>query len=141
MEDARFLDALSADFDRLRFVAPLDPAAPVPTCPGWNVGQLTWHVANWGSYFTDLLSSASACTYVLRTDEAAWRVQTTPGELSVDDVPADDSTPADVTISGPPMDLLRWVWNRDGPDPSQVTVDGPEAAVTLLRRCIATATQ
>ena len=256
MDSARFLDSLAADFDRLRFVASLDPAAPVPTCPGWNVGHLTRHVGevylhkalairdgvepspwppadlaseeplelldrayaalryeldthspqdhagtwyspdqtvgfwirrmaqetvihridaelgthqpvvpvppdlaidgvdellnvflafsvvNWGSYFTDLLSSAPACTYLLRTDEAAWRVDVAPGELSVADVPAGDGLRADVTISGPPMALQRWVWNREAADaPGEVTVDGPAAAVGLLRRCIVTATQ
>jgi uncharacterized protein (TIGR03083 family) len=44
MEYSRFLDRLSADFARLRAVAPIDPAAAVPTCPGWTVADLTRHV-------------------------------------------------------------------------------------------------
>src|SRR6478735_3080028 len=44
MDFARFLDALGADFDRLRAVAPRDPSAVVPTCPGWTVADLTRHV-------------------------------------------------------------------------------------------------
>jgi len=49
---------------------------------------------------------------------------------------------ADVTVNGPPMAMLRWVWNREGVgEPSGVTVDGAPEAVEELRRCIVTATQ
>lgn len=44
MEGSRFLECLAADFARLRAVVPIDPAAPVPTCPGWTVEDLTRHV-------------------------------------------------------------------------------------------------
>jgi hypothetical protein len=38
--------------------------------------------------------------------------------------------------------VLRWVWNREGPDePSGVTIEGAPQAVEELRRCIVTATQ
>jgi uncharacterized protein (TIGR03083 family) len=44
MEYSRFLDCLAADFARLRSIAPADPAASVPSCPGWTVADLTRHV-------------------------------------------------------------------------------------------------
>ena len=44
MEYSRFLDYLGADFERLRTVVRIDPAAAVPSCPGWTVADLTRHV-------------------------------------------------------------------------------------------------
>jgi hypothetical protein len=44
MEYSRFLECLAADFARLRGVVPANPAAPVPSCPGWSVADLTRHV-------------------------------------------------------------------------------------------------
>lgn len=44
MEYPRFLDCLAADLARLRAVASTDLSAPVPTCPGWTVADLTRHV-------------------------------------------------------------------------------------------------
>ena len=56
----------------------------------------------------------------MRTDGAAWRVRTGPRLLAVEDGAGDDA--ADVTISGPPATVLRWVWNREGAgEPSGVT--------------------
>jgi uncharacterized protein (TIGR03083 family) len=253
MEHSRFLDCLAVDFARLRAVAPTDPAAAVPTCPGWTVADLTRHVgevylhktlamrdgvqpepwppaeladeeplalldrayaglrdefaacrpedpagswyapdqtvgfwsrrmahetvihridaelgtgqpvapvpddlavdgidellkvfvaysvATWGDYFTGILAGSPGRTYTLRTDGAAWLVRTGPGLVAVADG-ADDA--ADVTVSGPPTSVLRWVWNREGAgEPSGVTVQGDPEAVQELRRCIVTATQ
>jgi uncharacterized protein (TIGR03083 family) len=45
MENSRFLDCLAGDFARLRAVVPGALTAPVPTCPGWTVADLTRHVA------------------------------------------------------------------------------------------------
>jgi uncharacterized protein (TIGR03083 family) len=44
MEHSRFLACLAADYARLREVASIDPAAAVPTCPGWTVADVTRHV-------------------------------------------------------------------------------------------------
>lgn len=116
---------------------------------------LAYSVAEWGDYFTSILAASPGWTYTMRTDGAAWRLRTGPGLVTVEGGPAvtaghaasdrsDDaaSDGADVTISGPPTALLRWVWNRESPgEPSAVTVDGPPAALAELRRCIVTATQ
>jgi uncharacterized protein (TIGR03083 family) len=101
---------------------------------------LEFSVAAWGDYFTDILAGSPGRTYTVRTDGAAWRVRTGPGLTAVEDGPGDD--PADVTVSGPPAAVLRWVWNREAAgEPSRVTVQGPPEAVEELRRCIVTATQ
>ena len=97
-------------------------------------------VAEWGDYFTDILAGSPGRTYALRTDGAAWRVRTGPGLFTVEDGVGDDA--ADVTISGPPTAVLRWVWNRESAgEPSGVTVEGAPEAVAELRRCLVTATQ
>jgi uncharacterized protein (TIGR03083 family) len=44
MDRDTLLGRLAADFKRLRDV-PVDPAAPVPSCPGWTVDDLHRHVA------------------------------------------------------------------------------------------------
>jgi uncharacterized protein (TIGR03083 family) len=44
VEYSRFRDCLAIDFARLRAVAPTDPSAAVPSCPGWTVADLTRHV-------------------------------------------------------------------------------------------------
>jgi uncharacterized protein (TIGR03083 family) len=254
MEYSRFLDCLSADFTRLRAVVPAALNAPVPSCPGWTVADLTRHVGEvylhktlamregaerapwppkelageeplalldrtyaglleefavrkpedpagswygpdrsvgvwirrmaqetvihridaelgtgqpvapvpadlavdgidellkvfvaysvgeWGDYFTEILAGSPGRTYTVRTDGAAWRVRTGPGLVTVEDGVGDDV--ADVTVSGPPTAVLRWVWNREAAgEPSGVTVEGAPEAVEELQRCIVTATQ
>jgi uncharacterized protein (TIGR03083 family) len=45
MDDSRQLECLAHDFARLRsVVASTDLSAPVPSCPGWTVGDLVGHV-------------------------------------------------------------------------------------------------
>ena len=253
MEYSRFLDCLAADFTRLRAVAPTDPKASVPSCPGWSVADLTRHVggvylhktlamragaepdwpptdldaeeplplldraypalldefhtrkpedptgtwyapdqtvgfwirrmaqetvihridaelgtgqpvtpvpddlavdgidellkvfvaygvAEWGDYFADILTGSQGWTFAVRTNGAAWQVRTGQGLCAVEDGPGDDA--ADVTVSGAPAAVLRWVWNRETlGQPSGVTVEGPREAVDELQRLIATATQ
>ena len=121
------------------------PVAPVPDDLAVDgIDELlkvfvAYSVADWGDYFTDILDESPGRTYTVRTDGAAWRIRTGPGRFTVEDG-AGDAT--DVTVSGPPMDVLRWAWNRAGAgEPSAVTIDGPPAAVDELRRCIVIATQ
>lgn len=45
MDNERYLQCLAADVARLREVAVDRLAAPVPSCPGWSVEQLVFHVA------------------------------------------------------------------------------------------------
>ncbi|MGV1010033.1 MAG: maleylpyruvate isomerase family mycothiol-dependent enzyme [Dermatophilaceae bacterium] len=254
MEPSRYLHCLDADVARLRHVAPLDLDAPVPSCPGWSVADLTRHVgqvylhktlamregaepqqwpppgssdveplelldtayaglvaefaarqphdpagtwyapdqtvgfwmrrmahetvihridaelgtrqpvaevpadlavdgidelltvfvayavAEWAEYFAEVLADPPARTLLVRTSGAAWRVGFGPGRFVVEgDGPGG---PVDAAVSGPPADLLRWLWNRDlRTEPSAVTVEGDAAAVQQLRACTAIATQ
>lgn len=122
------------------------PVAPVPSDLAVDgIDELlrvfvAYSVAEWGEYFRELLDEAPGRTYLVRTDGAAWRLRTGPGTFAVQD--GDDGSPADATLSGPPADLLRRLWNRDLPgEASQVQVEGDPAAVDLLRRLVVTATQ
>jgi uncharacterized protein (TIGR03083 family) len=103
---------------------------------------LAYSVATWGKYFTKVLDSSPGRTFSIRTDGAAWRVRTGPGSVTVQDANAAGTEPADVTISGPPLAMLGWVWNRESAgETSSVTIDGPPEAVQELKQCIVTATQ
>jgi uncharacterized protein (TIGR03083 family) len=100
---------------------------------------VAYGVATWGSYFTDILGNSPGRTYAFKTDGAAWRVRTAPVTFTVEDGAMDG---ADVTISGAPTAMLRWVWNREPTTgPSGVTVDGSPEAVQELKRVLVTSTQ
>ncbi|WP_026404733.1 maleylpyruvate isomerase family mycothiol-dependent enzyme [Actinomadura rifamycini] len=96
---------------------------------------VAYAVAEWSEEFTGVLGGAPERTYALRTDGAAWAVRSGPDLFDVQDGPG--GGPADVTLTGPPDALLRWVWNRGG----DVRIEGDPEAVAVLRRCIAIATQ
>jgi uncharacterized protein (TIGR03083 family) len=122
------------------------PVAPIPADLAVDgIDELlkifvAYGVAEWGEYFTGILADSPGRTYLVRTDGAAWRVRTGPGLFAVEDGAGDD--PTEVTVSGPPAAVLRWLWNREAAgEPSEVTVDGAPAAVDELRRCVVTATQ
>ena len=116
------------------------PVAPVPDDLAVDgIDELlkvfvAYSVAEWGDAFTGVLADSPGRTYTVRTDGAAWRVRTGPGLLTVED----GDGPADVTVSGPPTAVLRWVWNRGD---AGVTVEGAPEAVEELHRCIVIATQ
>ncbi|GAA2585109.1 maleylpyruvate isomerase family mycothiol-dependent enzyme [Streptomyces lienomycini] len=98
-------------------------------------------VAEWGDYFTGILEGSPGRTFLVRAgDHRAWRVRTGPGEFAVGDGAGDGT--ADVTLSGSPEGVLRWLWNRSGADgDGGVMVEGPAEAVAELRRCLAVATE
>lgn len=127
-------------------LATRQPVAPVPTDLAVDgIDELlkvfvAFGVATWGNYFTEILAGSPRRTYTVRTSGAVWRARSGPGLFVVEDGAADAAT--DVTVSGPPTAVLRWVWNRERVDePSAVTVKGAPAAVEELKRCIVTATQ
>jgi Mycothiol maleylpyruvate isomerase N-terminal domain len=46
MDDSRYLECLAADYCDLRdAAAAVELTVPVPTCPGWTMGDLVFHVA------------------------------------------------------------------------------------------------
>ena len=101
---------------------------------------VAYSVAEWGDYFTEILANSPGRTYIFQTDCAAWRARTGPGLFAVEDGAGEDA--ADVTVSGPPAAMLRWVWNREADsEPGDVTVEGAPEAVGELQRCIVVATQ
>ncbi len=101
---------------------------------------VSYAVDEWGDYFTEILGASPGWAYAVRAGDAQWRVRTGPGAIAVED--GAGAGPADVTISGTPAAVLRWVWNRQAPgEPDPVTVAGPPEAVAELKRCIVTATQ
>jgi uncharacterized protein (TIGR03083 family) len=120
------------------------PVAPVPADLAVDgIDELlvfvAYGVAEWGDY-TGILNDSPSRTYAVRADGAGWRVRTGPDLFAVEDGAVGDA--ADVTVSGPPAAVLRWVWNREGTgEPSDVTVEGAPEAVEELRHCIVTATQ
>ena len=93
-----------------------------------------------GTWWTaGILAGSPGRTYTVRADGVAWRVRTGPGQFVVEDGAGDGV--GDLTVSGAPAPLLRWMWNREGTgEPSGVTVDGSAEAADELRRCITTAT-
>lgn len=120
------------------------PVAPVPADLAVDGTDellkifVAYSVAEWGEYFTGVLADSPGRTYTVQTDGAAWRARTGPGLFAVEDG-ADDA--ADLTVSGAPTPLLRWMWNREGAgEPSGVTAQGAAEAIDELRRCIAIAT-
>ncbi len=101
---------------------------------------LAYSVRSWGSAFADILAASPGWTYAVETGGGSWRVRTGPGGATVE--AGAIGGPTDLTVSGPPAALLRWLWNREQPgEASEVAVEGPRAALTELRRCIVTATQ
>ncbi|MFC4017136.1 maleylpyruvate isomerase family mycothiol-dependent enzyme [Micromonospora sp. GCM10011542] len=101
---------------------------------------VAYGVDEWARFFADVLADSPGRTYTLRTDGAAWRVRTGPGLFAVED--GAGAEPTDVSVSGSPVSLLRWVWNREAAgEPSGVTVEGAAVAVDVLRRCMVIATQ
>ena len=101
---------------------------------------VAYGVAEWGGYFTGILGGSPGRAYLVRAGDVAWRVRTGPGVFTVEDGPGDG--PADVTISGPPAAVLRWVWNRESAgEPGGVRAEGDPQAIGELRGCIVTATQ
>lgn len=98
---------------------------------------VSYGVSAWGEYFAAVLGEAPTRSYRIRAGDAAWRVETGPGRFDVSDGAGEG--PADLTVSGPPVGVLRWVWNRE--EPAVVTVDGDPAALVVLKGCIVTATQ
>jgi uncharacterized protein (TIGR03083 family) len=71
VDKSRYLTCLESDYRRLREVAPLAPAAQVPSCPEWTMADLVTHVAK---------------VYVDKTETMrTGHEQTWPPELPVED--------------------------------------------------------
>jgi uncharacterized protein (TIGR03083 family) len=95
--------------------------------------------------YAEALTDSPGRSYTISAAGVEWLVATSPGSISVEGGPnttAAAVTNTDATITGAPTALLRWAWNRATPgEPPAVTIDGPAADLTELRRCIVIATQ
>jgi uncharacterized protein (TIGR03083 family) len=96
----------------------------------------------WTEHFEPVLAGAKGRTVSVRLDNGpAWLLRTDPTGVDV----TDSTASADVTISGTPVAVLRWLWARDSTPtadaPSPVRVDGDEDAVKELRQLLAASTQ
>jgi hypothetical protein len=101
---------------------------------------VAYTITEGSDYFTDILGRSPGWTYLVRADGSAWQMRTGPELFTVADGAGDEA--ADVTVSGPPAAVLRWVRNREDPDGrSEAAVEGGQEAVDELRRCIVLATQ
>ncbi|MFC5924310.1 maleylpyruvate isomerase family mycothiol-dependent enzyme [Micromonospora vulcania] len=121
------------------------PVAPVPDDLAVDGADellrvfVEYCVTEWADSFSEILAASPGWTFAVRTNGAAWSVRTGPGVFSVTDGAADA---ADVTVTGPPTALLRWLWGRESAgESSGVTVHGPAEAVSQLRRLIEITTQ
>ena len=137
------------------------PVAPVPDDLAIDgIDELlrvfvAYAFSRWPEDFTEALKNSPGRTFLIRTDATAdspsvsWLVQTAPDNLVVkggpDEKPDETATP-DVTISGSPPEVLRWVWNREAPgklpdDAASVGIDGNVEALTEFRQCVVEGTQ
>ncbi len=105
----------------------------------------------WPEDFTAPLKNSPGRAFLIRTDAAAstpsvsWLVKTGPDYLTVEGGPGESlagSAAPDVTVGGPPADILRWAWNRETPgEASPVRIDGKAEDLTEFRQCVVVATQ
>jgi uncharacterized protein (TIGR03083 family) len=120
-----------------------EPVAPIPDDLAIDgIDELlrvfvSYCVATWSGAFKEILDDAVTHTYSIHTNGGAWRVRTAPGAFTVS---GGEASTADLTVSGPPAPLLRWLWNRST-EPEGVLVDGSPEALDVLCRCIVVATQ
>jgi uncharacterized protein (TIGR03083 family) len=106
---------------------------------------VAYDVEKWGDDYTEVLGDSPGRSYAINTEGVSWVVGTSPGRFSVGGGPGmtvPSYVRTDVTVSGTPEALLRWVWNRQSPgEPSAVIIEGDPDALAEFRRCVVTATQ
>ena len=106
---------------------------------------VAYDVEKWGDDYAEVLGGSPGRSYAINADGASWLVGTSPGRFSVSGGPGmtmPDISRTDVTVSGTPAALLRWMWNREQADQaSAVTVEGDPGALAEFRRCVVIATQ
>ena len=103
-----YIDAIHTESARFAdLVAAAPPNAPVPSCPGWSVADLTWHLLEvqyfWASIATDLLQSPETVVDLVRPSDdalpAMFRQQT---QRLID------------TLSSHEPDDACWSWHDSG---------------------------
>jgi uncharacterized protein (TIGR03083 family) len=106
---------------------------------------VAYDVKKWGEDYAEVLDGSPGWSYAINTGGVSWLVGSSPGRFSVGGGPGmtvPDVCRTDVTVSGTPAALLRWVWNREAADEaSAVTIEGDQDALAEFRRCVVIATQ
>jgi uncharacterized protein (TIGR03083 family) len=138
MAQETVIHRIDAELGTGQQVAPIAPDLALDGIDELLKVFVAYGVVEWGKYFTEVLDSSPGRTYTVRADGTAWRLRTGPGSFSVED--GAGPQPTDVTVSGSPTAVLRWVWNREV-EPSGVTLEGAPDAVAELKRVIVIATQ
>lgn len=111
----RYLELIEADSRRLSELARRDLAAPVPTCPGWDVRQLVEHTA-------EVFQHKIACTRLGRSPEN-WPPPVPPGD------------PVDWLDAS--LDELLELLRERGPDAHSATWYPPDQTVGFWYRRMA----
>lgn len=69
-----YLAAIGSESERLRLVTGSALDRPVPTCPGWTLADLTWHIAEvqyfWSAIVADLLDDPASVVELVRPPAA-----------------------------------------------------------------------
>lgn len=129
------IESESARFVELVSVIPMD--TPVPSCPGWTVADLTWHVAEvqhfWGSIVAGLLSCPAGAAEPDRPDDTelpAFLAQRTAALLEA----VTARRPGDVCWSWHDAGhSVGWVGRRQAHEALIHRIDAELAAGTVFR--------
>ena len=75
MDTARHIEMLERESHAFgRMIVDADIAAPVPSCPGWTIADLVWHLTSvqhfWGAIAENLLEDPSEVSEADRVDDA-----------------------------------------------------------------------
>jgi uncharacterized protein (TIGR03083 family) len=129
------------------------PVAPIPDDLAIDgIDELlkafvAYDVTKWPEDHAKTLTESPGRSYIIKTDNVEWRVETAPATFTVSGGPATtaptvtNTDTIDTTITGTPTALLRWAWNRTAPgEPPSLTIEG-NRDFTEFRRCVVTSTQ
>ena len=121
-----YADHVDADALALGAVASAAPASTaVPTCEGWTLADLTWHVVGrtWGCRFGRMVGTSP--TSGQHHDLEALRIEDVPTSMA--------------TLAGPAEVLDLWLWGRA--PLGRVAVEGDRDVAARLRSLVAEAAQ
>lgn len=160
MDSIAFRTVVEAESGRfLETLASVDLDAAVPSCPGWQLADLLWHLAEvhgfWAEIVNRLLEDPAAADELERPPDPALQgfaaerraallaalARRSPMERcwSWSEIGGDVSSPADAEVSGDAWDLDRWLWGRG--DAAALVTTGALEVVTRFRALVAEATQ
>jgi uncharacterized protein (TIGR03083 family) len=95
------------------------------------VAFIAYGSEEWADDFAEVLTGADGRSVRLHTDGAQWSVTMTKAGIQVSSSDVDDPG---AVVSGAPVDLLLWMWNRA--DGDKVSVTGDEKLVGYLREVL-----